>query len=205
MSTALPCPENLIQFQPVTSAEVNRVLDCCMATTSSLDPCLAWWLKEARPVTVIGLLPLSMGLLLRTGYPLPSRRHSFRPIQKKPNLPADDINNHRPITIIAYTYEQAGGESGGGSASGTSGGDQCPRSIPVRVQAMPQHGDCTGRPAKLRETDRGKTSLVVLLDLSMAFNTVDHDMLLGRFSGLGIRGQALAWLRSFLEDYLQKV
>ena len=57
----------------------------------------------------------------------------------------------------------------------------------------------------LREADRGKTSLLVLLDISAAFDTVDHGILLGKLSELGIGGLALAWLRSFLEDHPQRV
>ena len=48
-------------------------------------------------------------------------------------------------------------------------------------------------------------SLLVLLDISAAFDTVDHGILLGRLSKLGIGGLALAWLRSFLEDHPQRV
>ena len=57
----------------------------------------------------------------------------------------------------------------------------------------------------LREVDRGNVSFLVLLDISAAFNTVDHGILLGRLSELGIGGLALAWLRSFLEDCPQGV
>ena len=52
----------------------------------------------------------------------------------------------------------------------------------------------------LRKTDRGKIYLLVLLDISVAFDTVNHGVLLGRFSGLGISSLALSWLRSFLKD-----
>ena len=48
-------------------------------------------------------------------------------------------------------------------------------------------------------------SFLVLLDISAAFNTVDHGILLGKLSKLGIGGLALAWLRSFLEDRPQRV
>ena len=55
----------------------------------------------------------------------------------------------------------------------------------------------------LREAERSKMSLFVLLDISAAFNTVNQGILLGRLSKLGIGGLALAWFRSFLEDHHQ--
>ena len=57
----------------------------------------------------------------------------------------------------------------------------------------------------LRETDGGSMSLLVLLNILAAFDTVDHGILLGRLSELGIGGLAVAWLRSFLEDHPQRV
>ena len=48
-------------------------------------------------------------------------------------------------------------------------------------------------------------SLLVLFDLSVAFDTVIHGVLLGRLSQLGISGLDLAWLWSFLVDRSQRV
>ncbi len=43
--------------------------------------------------------------------------------------------------------------------------------------------------------------MLVLLDLSAAFDTIDHDILVDRLQNYtGIQGQALRWLRSYLSD-----
>ena len=53
----------------------------------------------------------------------------------------------------------------------------------------------------LNAAGAGQMSLLVLLDLFAAFDTVDHDILLGRLEmSFGFMGCALAWFRSYLAD-----
>ena len=48
--------------------------------------------------------------------------------------------------------------------------------------------------------------MVVLLDLSAAFHTIDHGILLARLqSYFGVDGTALAWLRSYITGRMQFV
>ena len=56
----------------------------------------------------------------------------------------------------------------------------------------------------LRSLDTRKHVVLVLLDLSAAFDTIDHD-LLAELDRIGVRGDALCWLASYLTDRTQCV
>ncbi len=50
-------------------------------------------------------------------------------------------------------------------------------------------------------SDHGCISLLVLLDLSAVFNTIDHNIILNRLeNSVGISGSALAWFKLYLSD-----
>ena len=54
--------------------------------------------------------------------------------------------------------------------------------------------------------DSGNVSLLTLLDLSAAFDTIDHTILLHRLQhNYGITHSALSWFRSYLTDRTQSV
>ncbi len=52
--------------------------------------------------------------------------------------------------------------------------------------------------------DQRKSVFLVLLDLSAAFDTVNHQLLLGRLAGrTGLNGVPLTWVSSYLTDSTQ--
>ena len=54
--------------------------------------------------------------------------------------------------------------------------------------------------------EKGEVTALTLLDLSAAFDTIDHDLLLNRLTDwFGIGGNALRWLNNYLRDRFQCV
>ena len=127
-------------------------------------------------------------------------------IGKKPNLATDEIGNYRPVASVSFmskAVERVVADQLQAHLDETDALD------PFQSGFRPRHGTemalVTLYNDLLREADRGKISLLVLLDISAAFDTIDHGILLGRLSKLGIGGLALAWFHSFLEDHPQRV
>ena len=54
-------------------------------------------------------------------------------------------------------------------------------------------------------TENKDTTMAVFLDLSKAFDTIDHNILLDKLNYYGIRGLALEWFRNYLSDRTQFV
>ena len=58
----------------------------------------------------------------------------------------------------------------------------------------------------LMNLDSQRVTLLVLLDLSVAFDTVDHGVLLNRLNtSFGVRGSALQWFTSYLLNRSKRV
>ena len=57
----------------------------------------------------------------------------------------------------------------------------------------------------LQNIDKGQLTGMVFLDLSKAFDTIDHDTMLNKLQDLAFSGSAVVWFRSYLTDRSQSV
>ena len=68
-----------------------------------------------------------------------------------------------------------------------------------------EHAILTAQSNILRALDRSHIALLLLIDFSKAFDMVDHAALIKKLEHYGIRGSALQWLRTYLENRSQYV
>jgi hypothetical protein len=137
-----------------------------------------------------------------------SLKHAIiHPLLKKPSLSPDDLSNYRPISnlnFISKIIERII------ATRINSHLVSFPSLSPYQSAYRKFHSTET---ALLRITndillscDRQKVTALVLLDLSAAFDTIDHAILLSRLSTtFGITGNALSLLSSYLLDRTQSV
>lgn len=82
--------------------------------------------------------------------------------------------------------------------------EQNDRLHPSQTGFRPQQGTETALLAVVEESrkslDVGGSAAIVLLDLSAAFDTVNHQLLIKRLREIGVSGSLLNWLESFLRD-----
>ena len=68
-----------------------------------------------------------------------------------------------------------------------------------------EHAILTAQSNILRALDRSHIALLLLIDFSKAFDMVDHAALIKKLEHYGIRGSALQWLQTYLENRSQYV
>ena len=124
------------------------------------------------------------------------------PLLKKPSLSKDDMKNYRPVSNLYFMSKLI------------------EKIISNRIRSHPDKNNLTNpnqsaykplystKKALLKihndicmNMDSGKTTALVLLDLSAAFEILDHSSIIELLSSwYGISGTALNWVRSYLSN-----
>jgi hypothetical protein len=194
-------------FSVVTEDEVRKVICKLRNKTSPLDPIPTWLLKHC----IDTLLPVITSIInnsFRVGsFPLILRQAVVSPLIKKTTLNPDVFNNYCPVSnlptlgkIIEYP-----------AISRFNKHLQDNNLTEIYQSAYkPSHSTETAllrvKTDMLNELDKGKAIILVLLDLSAAFDTIDHKILVDRMQReYGITGSAKDWLTSYLSDRTSRV
>ena len=193
-------------FQPVSIQEVQKIIRNSPSKSCNLDPLPTSLLKECLD-ELAPIITEMINTSIMTGKVSAKMKEAVvTPLLKKANL-ALILKNFRPVsnlTFISKTIERfvaspltAHMKMNGLIEMFQSAYREChsTETALIRVQNDILHA-----------MDKKHVTILVLLDLSAAFDTVDHSILIRRLEQrCGITGTALDWLISYLKNRKQTV
>ena len=177
------------------------------STSCDLDPIPTNILKALldillKPITTIINLSLESGT-----FPLSFKEAHVTPLLKKSNLPVNNLKNYRPVSNLSFIskiIEKV--VSNCLQAHINSNKLINPMQSAYRkfhsteTALFRVHNDISV------SLDKGHVTALTLLDLSAAFDTIDHNTLTNRLAEwYGVFGMALAWFKSYLCGRHQKI
>ena len=195
------------EFRPVTEAEVEKVIKSSPSTSCPLDP-LPTRILKACLSSLLTVLTFLVNLSLSTGEFCSTLKKAFvTPLLKKCDLDFDVFKNYRPVSNLSFVSKLI------------------ERIVAIQLLAhltannIMEKFQSAYRAFHSTETallrvlndlllsvDSHGGAILVLLDLSAAFDTIDHATLLNALqSQCGITGTVLKWFTSYLADRLQAV
>ena len=128
------------------------------------------------------------------------------PVLKKPSLDPDSLLNYRPILNLPFLFKILERIIFSRLSNYFLANDLFD---PFQSAYRPHHSVETllvnVSNHILLEMDHGNVTAMLLLDLSAAFDTVNHTILLNTLRSLGVEGQAYEWFKSYLSYHSQIV
>lgn len=197
----------LVTLAPVTSDEVEKIISCAASKSCELDPIPTTLLKSCLGC----LLPIISAIvntsLSKAEVPSNFKQAVVRPLLKKPGLDQDTFKNYRPVSNLPFlskVLEKVVAKQLEGHLDRNKLHDDMQSAYRARhsteTALLRVHQDIAAA------LDNNSAVVLIMLDLSAAFDVIDHPILLKRLEySYGISGSALTWFRSYVSNRSQRV
>ena len=180
--------------------EISNIIRKAPSKQCDLDPVPTWLVKTCCDL----LSPTSTKMVtmcLQQGIFPDSHKHALvRPRLKKPSLDPLDIKSFRPISNLSFLSKVAERLV----VDRFNKHADLYHLLPPRQSAYRQHHSTETAITIVRAIDAVEVSVLEFLDLSAAFDTVDHDILFDVLQKqFGVECCKLDWFRSYLSNHTQ--
>ena len=193
-------------FEPVTMEELNKIIDDAGMKCSPSDILPLSLLKDNLPI----LLPLILQIVnvsLSQGSMEGVKLADIIPLLKNNSLDPNVLKNFRPVsnlTFIGKLIERVVLKRLDDHLSKNN--LHCPEQSAYKKNFSTETLLVRIWNDLLVASDEKSATVVMMLDLSAAFDTVDHDLLLNiLMKEIGLRGTVLKWFESFLKGRSQRI
>ena len=198
---------SLNSFSFTTEAEVKNTIRSMSTKSCDLDPIPTWLLKRNLDTLVKSITSI-VNLSLKSCCVPNNLKHALvSPLLKKQSLDKNVFKNYRPVSNLSFLskiLERLVAKRLNSYLS-THGLREMFQSAYVAHHST-ETALLRVKNDLCRAVDQDGAALLALLDLSAAFDTIDHTILFGRLEKrFGITNQALEWLSSYLHERKETV
>ena len=193
-------------FDEASETEIKKIITKSPTKSCSLDPLPTQLLKDHLDLLVPAITKLIICSLSSGIVPSKFKQALITPLIKKPSLDPNILKNYRPVSNLPFLLKVLEGVVLTRLSDFLLSTNQ---HEPNQSAYRPSHSTET---ALLRVSndiltalDERKGTMLVLLDLSAAFDTIDPKLLLARLEGIGVEGVALKWFASYMQERHQTV
>ena len=197
----------LSQFDCLSDDYVKELIASSNINCCPLDP-LPSSLLSACVDTLLPIITKMVNLSLQSGvFAMTWKNALVRPLLKKPGLDHTILKNFRPISNLQFVSKLTEKAVAKQITEHMSTHGLFPSlQSAYRIYHSTETALLKVKNDLLLNMNNGHVTILVLLDLSAAFDTVDHDLLLQKLqSVIGIQGTALSWFQSYLGERSQQI
>jgi hypothetical protein len=187
-------------FELCSQVELREIIKSSPSKTCDLDPAPTFLVKDHIDVMLPFLTKLCNATILEGGLPESQRTAIVVPRLKGTGLDPADVKSHRPISNLSFMSKVIERVIFRQLVVYLDSNNL----VPKYQSGFRKHHSTESATLRVLSDiysaiDNGRIALLALLDVSAAFDTVDHDILMHRLAeSFGIVGQAHDWLSSFV-------